>query len=189
MINLVDIAKKVTSPFGYRGDIGVSGASRDHKGIDVVLNNDNIPAVMGGVVTDSGYNSARGNYITIQQTDGTTATYMHMAAPSIYKRGSVISEGDVIGKQGSTGISSGKHLHYEVKDSSGTYLDPKKYMSGTLNVGRFDSDSVTGTGFQVEQTGTKLSGIMGTIVNIVAMLILVMFAAYLFIKAFDIKII
>ena len=178
MIDLTQLGK-ITSDFGPR-ESPTAGASSYHKGIDIVLSNDNIPAVMSGTVLDSGYNSTMGNYLKVQQVDGTTATYMHMAKQSPYKAGTSILMGATIGTQGSTGISTGKHLHYQVQDSSGNYIDPEKYMSG---------GTLEHVNYNAVHTGeTNLSGIMGSIASLVAMLILCIFAVVLFLKAFDIKI-
>ena len=179
MVNLLQLAEKVSSPFGYR-EQPTAGASTNHKGIDLVLFDDNVPAVQTGRISNAGYNSSRGYYVEVEQVDGTTATYMHLAKPSIYKKGDSILAGTTIGVQGSTGISTGKHLHYEVKTADGSYIDPAKYMSrGTTEHANFDTVS----------NDSGVSGIMGSIANFVAMLLLCVFAVVLFLKAFDISII
>lgn len=178
MIDLTNIGR-VTSPFGFR-ESPTAGASTNHKGLDIVLTSDNIPAVKSGTVTAVGYNSSAGNYITIKQVDGTTASYKHLANRPTYKVGASVLEGSTVGIQGTTGISTGKHLHLSIQDSSGTYIDPAKYMSGgTLEHANFDTVS----------NDSGVSGIMGAIANFVAMLLLCVFAVVLFLKAFDISII
>ena len=132
MIDLLNLGT-LTSHFGNR-DAPTSGASTNHKGIDIVLNDSSIPAVTGGEVIDSGYDSGMGNYIKIKDSNGYTHTYMHMASKSKYVAGSQVKEGSTIGTMGSTGISTGDHLHYQVQDSGGTFLDPEKYLSGATGV-------------------------------------------------------
>lgn len=177
MIDLTQLGR-ITSNFGLR-ESPTAGASSNHKGIDIVLSTDNVPAVMTGRVSDAGYNSTRGYYVEVQQVDGTTATYMHLAKPSTYKTGSSVLMGATIGVQGSTGVSTGKHLHYQVQDSAGNYIDPADYMSG---------GSLEHVNFDTVSDENELSGIMGTIASFVAMAILCVFAVVLFLKAFDIRV-
>lgn len=171
----------VTSGYGYR-DTDIPGASSDHKGIDIVLKSDNIPAFGSGTVIDKGTNSSMGNWIAIAQNDGYTATYMHMAALSPLAVGSSVSFGQTIGTQGSTGISSGKHLHYQIADSSGNYVNPMIYESDRLS-------TVNATGAVVETVSIKdkVESLAGTIIKVVAMILIVILGGYLFMKAFDIK--
>ena len=177
MIDLTTLGT-VTSRFGFR-DRPTAGASANHKGIDIVLRDPNIPAVMGGTVTKSGYNSTMGNYVQIQQTDGTLATYMHMKNPSTYSAGMTVAEGATVGVMGSTGVSTGAHVHYQVEKPDGTHLDPAEYFKGGASF------------FAAENGGSnniEISGILGATVSFVAMLILCIFAVVLFLKAFDINI-
>lgn len=176
MIDLTSLGT-VTSRFGWR-DKPTAGASANHKGIDIVLSDPNIPAVMGGTVTKSGYNSTMGNYVQVKQSDGTTATYMHMKQPSLYKEGMSVNEGATLGVMGSTGVSTGAHLHYQVQDPDGGYIDPAKYFSG-------------GASFIPTQTNNnpvEITGVLGASISFVAMIILCVFAVILFLKAFDIRI-
>ena len=124
MIDLLSLTTTgtVNSPFGLRKK-PKAGASTRHNGIDITLKDPNIPAVLGGTVVNNAYNKYRGNYITIRQLDGTTATYQHLAKPSPLEVGTSVKEGQIIGLQGSTGISTGNHLHFEVSTAGG-YLNP-----------------------------------------------------------------
>ena len=176
MINLLSLGT-VTSGFGLR-EQPIAGASTNHKGIDIVLKDYNIPAVLGGTITESGYNNTMGNYVKVRQSDGTTATYMHMATPSSYLRGMKISEGATIGVMGSTGASTGDHVHYQVQSKDGSYLDPAEYLRGGVSLPSGNLDETT----------FELSGVMGSITSFSAMLLLCFFAVILFLKAFDIKI-
>ena len=127
MINILNLGT-ITSRFGKR-NAPTNGASTNHNGVDIVLDNKNVPAVTGGTVTSVGYNSARGNYITIKDSNGYTHLYQHLAKKPSYKVGTVIKEGTTIGIMGSTGISTGAHLHYEVQ-REGVAINPEDFLKG-----------------------------------------------------------
>lgn len=192
MINLADSALgRVSSGYGQR-NTGIKGASTNHKGIDVVLKDYNIPAVQAGTVIENTYNSARGYYVTIQHEDGTKTRYQHLAGASPLWTGSVVTEGQTIGRMGSSGVSSGDHLHFEVMDASGAYMNPIDYLSG--GVTSFTSTPTTKPLSNVLQdTGVtgyvqdKAEDALAVIVKAVAFLALAILAAFLFLKAFDIK--
>lgn len=192
MIDLLslDTNGEYNSGFGPR-NINVKGASKYHHGVDVTLKNDNIPAVLGGVVVNKGTNATAGNFITIKQSDGLTATYMHLAKLPGLSVGSVVDEGQTIGIQGNTGVSSGKHLHYQVKDSKGNYVNPETYFSS--NGGLLSSGSVAttldGSSAAAYEVNTKddKEGFFANIVRGVVYILLVVAAAFLFFKAFGIK--
>lgn len=164
----------VTSGFGNR-DTGIPGASTDHKGIDIVMDSGNVEAFISGIVVDKGTNSSAGNWIKILQSDGNTATYMHMAQLPKYAIGAHVSKGAILGKQGSTGISSGDHVHYQVQDSSGNYLDPMGDM--------------VSTSYDDNESRDRETTIFGTLVRGSALVFIGVVGAFLFFKAFDIKII
>lgn len=186
MIDLLalDTNGEYNSGFGPR-NINVKGASKNHHGVDVTLKNDNVPAVLGGTVVDKGTNATAGNYITIKQSDGLTATYMHLAKLPGLKVGTEVDEGQTIGVQGSTGASSGKHLHYQVKDGNGKYVNPETYLA---NGGRLVSslDGSTAASYETVDNSDD-EGFLASVVRIVTYVLLVAAAAFLFLKAFDIK--
>ena len=189
----------ITSGFGNR-DTGIPGASTNHKGMDIVLNSDNVPAIVGGTVLDKGTSSSAGNWITIQQTDGYTATYMHLAKLPGLAKGSTVNAGQTIGVQGSTGISSGKHLHYQIQNAAGDYIDPSIYNSYDQTVTYNPSiwDAFTGgaqavpetPGIIGEQMGfiqEKTESALGIVVKGLTLVFVAVVAAFLFFKAFDLK--
>ena len=200
----------ITSNFGNR-DTGIPGATTDHKGIDIVLNNSNVPAIVGGVVIDKGTNTATGNFITIQQNDGYIATYQHLAQLPSLSVGAAVDAGSTIGVQGSTGISSGAHLHYQIKDSAGNYVDPMTYEGGAVistpdgsfavgNGGALyteggsiiatpDGYVAVGDSYSGTMTGLqdKAENVLGTVIKVCALIFVGVVAAFLFFKAFDIK--
>ena len=119
----------VTSRFGYR-DSPTAGASNNHRGIDIgrVSIGDRIVASRSGTVRVSENNASYGNYVVINHGDGTTTTYAHMSKRAV-SVGDVVRQGETIGYIGSTGISTGPHLHFEVT-VNGTRVDPLQYFSG-----------------------------------------------------------
>ena len=188
MINLLDIGR-LTSGFGQRKS-PTAGASSEHKGIDIVLNDDNIPSVKAGTVSYVGYSSSGGNMIFIDQEDGTTAKYMHMASPSPLSVGDTVTEGQTIGTQGSTGISTGKHLHFQVEGAGGV-IDPEIYLDVDTWLNNTNLVETVGSSNNESSGGIKgtLLDIAGKLLTFIVVLLIVVLAVYLFMKAFDISII
>ena len=116
---------RVSSAYGARS-APKAGASTDHKGIDFALpvNTDVISSIAGNV-SDVGYNSARGNYIVIEN-GGISTLYQHLNS-AIVKKGDTVRQGQVIAKSGNTGLTTGPHLHYELK-IDGQNVDPALYL-------------------------------------------------------------
>lgn len=127
-------SRKVTSTFGYRRDPFTWKPSL-HTGIDIGAGyGAPIYATADGTVTDAGYDRYQGNAVTINHTQGVRTRYMHMSK-ILVKAGDKVSKGEIIGKVGSTGRSTGPHLHYEVI-KNGKLVDPKPYMNSTRKDGR-----------------------------------------------------
>lgn len=104
------------------------GDGRGHKGIDLrAPKGTAIYAVAGGTVTYSGYHSGFGNYVKIDHGNGLSTIYAH-ASTLCVKKGDTVSAGDVIALVGSTGNSTGNHLHFSVLSGS-TYLNPAPYIN------------------------------------------------------------
>lgn len=131
----------ITSKYGYRIH-PVAGQRKKHTGIDLVsTSNNKIVAVEDGVVTLRTYNkgSSYGNGVEILHTlsDGTKiyTFYAHMKDETVKcKVGDNIKKGEVIGKMGSTGMSTGDHLHFEVRVESGygNDIDPTPFIFGEI---------------------------------------------------------
>ena len=83
------------------------------------------------VAGGSGWNGGRGNYIAIQDSKGFKHSYFHLLKPPTLKKGDYVNAGQVIGYMGSTGISTGTHLHYQINKGSKTY-DPAPYLTSNL---------------------------------------------------------
>lgn len=125
----VTTSKKISSPYGSRVN-PVTGRSETHKGVDVagVYYSSNILAAKAGTVIISQYGSSYGNYVVVSHGTGNTTLYAHMSKRSV-KVGDVVKQGDVLGVTGSTGNSTGPHLHFEITEG-GSRVDPLKYLTG-----------------------------------------------------------
>ena len=121
----VPSCSEVSSKFGTRLH-PVYNVYRTHWGIDIPgLYGVNVIASDSGTVIISEYSSSYGNYIVINHGDMTTL-YAHLSSRSV-SVGSSVSKGQVIGYIGSTGVSTGPHLHFEVS-VNGVKVDPEKYL-------------------------------------------------------------
>ena len=110
----------VSSPFGERW-------GREHKGVDFAANyGDDVCASAGGKVIFSGFEESFGNLIIIEHENGFESYYAHMSE-RISLEGEVVSKGQVIGKVGSTGNSTGPHLHFEIRKDNGAQ-NPLEYI-------------------------------------------------------------
>lgn len=117
---------RITSNFGYRSS-PTAGASSYHQGIDIGASKGSpIYAAAGGTVTEAGYNSSRGNYVVISHGSGVSTVYMHCSALYV-SAGDSVSQGETIAAVGSTGISTGPHLHFGVIED-GSYVNPRNYV-------------------------------------------------------------
>lgn len=118
---------RISSYFGPRPQ-PVPGASTNHKGVDLAAPYGSaILASASGVVTTSRYSASAGNYIVIAHGNGISTVYMHASA-LLVSVGESVEQGEVIAKVGSTGYSSGNHLHFGVI-KNGSYVDPLGYIS------------------------------------------------------------
>ena len=120
-------SKRVTSDYGPRTS-PTNGASSNHKGIDIgAAYGADIVAAAGGTVLVATYSSSGGNYVIIDHGGGLCTVYMHASSLTV-SAGQTVSKGQVIAKVGSTGISTGNHLHFGVT-LNGVYVSPWGYVS------------------------------------------------------------
>ena len=121
---------RVTSDYGYR-NAPVKGASTFHQGVDIGVGNlerkdRTVVAALAGTVMEKGYNKSAGNYVYIDHGNGLVTRYLH--AYKIYvKEGQEVARGDAIMEAGTTGYSSGPHLHFGVF-VNGVSVDPLEYI-------------------------------------------------------------
>lgn len=114
----------ISSGFGMRRH-PISGYNRLHKGIDFAARSGTpIYAAGDGVIEVRAREGGYGNYIKITHSGGYQTAYAHMSAYASQKKGDIVKQGDIIGYVGSSGRSTGPHLHYEVlKD--GKHINPR----------------------------------------------------------------
>lgn len=116
----------VSSPFGSRYH-PLSGVYKMHYGIDLAAYQGTpIYATRSGKVTEATYNDSAGYYVYINHGDGYGSIYMHMTH-YIVSNGQYVEQGQVIGYVGSTGGSTGPHLHFGIS-KNGVYVDPADYI-------------------------------------------------------------
>ena len=115
----------ITSPFGYR-TAPTSGASTYHQGVDLDTGTGwSVVATRAGTAYTA-YGSAAGNYVTIDHHDGFKSIYMHLNGFAI-SNGTNVSAGQLIGYTGSTGVSTGDHLHFGIS-KNGVYVNTCLYV-------------------------------------------------------------
>ena len=120
-------AVEITSPFGMRHN-PVTGQYSSHSGVDFGAGQGtSIYACKSGTVTVAGYAEAWGYYVTINHGDGYSTLYAHMTNYTV-STGDYVAQGDVIGYVGSTGWSTGPHLHFEIL-YNGSNVNPMNYVS------------------------------------------------------------
>ena len=118
---------RVSSPFGYR-NCPYHGQEL-HGGCDVPAPSGTpIRAAKSGVVVVSTYGSSYGNYVVIAHGDGSRTMYAHQSQRAV-SAGETVSQGQTIGYVGSTGNSTGPHLHFELwlNSSSSSRVNPVQY--------------------------------------------------------------
>lgn len=118
----VPLTGTITSSFGYRSH-PVSGSNDFHMGIDIAAEEGTVvKAALAGKVTTAEYDEEYGNYITIEHDQGLVTRYAH-CSKLLVKKGDKVKLGKKIAKVGSTGNSTGSHLHFEVQQN-GLRADP-----------------------------------------------------------------
>lgn len=115
---------EVTSPFGYRDD-PFNGNRKFHKGTDFRTRTENVYAMMPGRIKKIGYDKRLGNYIRIEHGDW-EVTYGHLYTVRGHK-GDYVDAGHSVGISGSTGRSTGEHLHVSV-EYKGKHIDPYPFI-------------------------------------------------------------
>lgn len=112
---------KINSPFGWRD-------TRMHKGTDIdLVKGDPVHAAFDGVIRIAGKNGGYGNLVIIRHYNGLETVYGHLSKIKV-KPGQVVLAGQVIGSGGSTGHSTGAHLHFEIR-FKGNAVDPRNVIN------------------------------------------------------------
>ena len=114
---------RLSSQFGYRIH-PITGVAHSHTGIDIPASGGTpILAAKSGQVVTSAYHYSYGNYVVIDHGNGNSTLYAHMSSRAV-SEGQMVTQGQVIGYVGTTGSSTGNHLHFEVRDNY-TRVDPE----------------------------------------------------------------
>ena len=124
--NLRPAKGRISSPFGERIS-PVTRRTEFHRGIDIANStNTDIIASAAGVVTFSGYNGSYGNMVLIAHGNGYSTIYAHNHENKV-EVGDRVQKGELVAKMGSTGRSTGPHVHFEIR-KGGEPIDPKSML-------------------------------------------------------------
>ena len=118
--------KYVSSAFGWRWH-PVHGDWRFHAGVDLAIGHTPIYATRAGIVETAKYSESAGYYVVINHMAGYKSPYMHMCKFPSVKEGEMVTAGQVIGCVGSTGWSTGNHLHFGISQN-GVNLNPMDFI-------------------------------------------------------------
>ena len=147
---------RVTSKYGRRTDPITGAVNSWHGGLDLVSPNRAVLAAVGGVVavsqivTDKGDPTWEwGNYVCILGDDGCYIYYCHLADRRV-TAGQRVAAGQQIGVMGTTGYSTGVHLHFEVRDSANRQLDAAAYLGITNEIGAVSAAAASNTAWSDE---------------------------------------
>jgi murein DD-endopeptidase MepM/ murein hydrolase activator NlpD len=139
--NDIFFGHSITSPYGKRTQ-PTKGASTNHQGIDLSYRmNEPVKAFEGGMVVRVGKSQGLGNFVEIQDQNGIIHSYGHNNKITV-NQGQYIKRGDEIALAGSTGISTGPHVHYS-KKQNGKFIDPTQ-KGGAIQDGTVIKNAKTG---------------------------------------------
>lgn len=148
----------ISSPFGHRKS-PIEGGSENHGGIDIgyVATGDKIYAAESGVVIIAGNNGSAGLMVAIDHGNGYITKYMHNSRLNV-KPGDIVEKGQVIAFAGSTGVSTGTHLHFQI-EYNGKKINPLEFAYHDMNgedvtpTGNLNGNSVGngGIGYDINQ--------------------------------------
>lgn len=124
---------RINSPFGLR-KLSIEAKARAHKGVDIAApKGTGVYATAEGQVVRAGYQAGGyGNFIEVKHPNGMSSLYGHLSRIDVHT-GKVVAAGERIGLVGSTGYSTGPHLHFEVR-RDGIQVNPAKVVGQSFNV-------------------------------------------------------
>ncbi len=119
----------VVSPFGLR-QLPWEEGGRLHAGVDIQADfGEAVRAAADGVVVEAGQSSTYGRYVALEHAEGLTSFYAHMGGVADHLRpGLAVKAGEPVGKIGSSGTSTGPHLHFEIRDRRDRPLNPTLFL-------------------------------------------------------------
>lgn len=114
---------RVTSGFSYSRMHPVLNVARAHLGVDFAAPiGASVVSVANGVVTQAGFSGGAGRLVTVRHSSGYETMYMHLSSIAV-RAGQRVSQGDLVGRVGSSGLSTGPHLDYRIR-KNGAYVNP-----------------------------------------------------------------
>ena len=166
---------------------------RIHKGIDFAIpTGSKVQSTTAGEVVYTGNDpDGYGNYIKVEDSRGNTHIYAHLSAIEVSK-GQHVAAGEEIAKSGSTGRSTGPHVHYEVRNKNGVAVNGLEYLGISKDTGVVGSSEVTETD-TVTSAGNsgyfsnKFTGLAKNIVLALSLMILIVAAGFFLFKVFNTK--
>lgn len=119
----------VVSPFGLR-QLPWEGGGRLHEGVDISADSGvSVIAAADGVVVAAGEKGGYGRYVEVRHAEGLRTIYAHLGAIGTgVKPGLAVKAGGLLGRIGSTGVSTGPHLHFEIRDTQDRPLNPAMFL-------------------------------------------------------------
>ncbi len=138
----------ITATYGQKGPYWADG----HKGIDFTAKNKTIYATCDGTVRVVAYDEIGwGQYVSIGDANGNRHIFCHLAKGSVkVKDGQKVTRSTIIGTMGSTGNSTGVHLHFQMNDKNNAPMNPCKYLGVPNKKGSYNSKD-----FQIGEDNMK----------------------------------
>ncbi len=122
----LEIAGRVSSTYGWRRD-PIHGRAKFHGGIDLAARyGTEVPAAADGTVVSAGEQGGYGLTVVVKHRDGFQTRYAHLSSIDVHE-GDAVGKGELLGRVGSTGRSTGPHLHFEVL-KGGQRIDPDRFV-------------------------------------------------------------
>ena len=177
----------VTSEYGHRVH-PITGKEHTHSGIDYGLPlNTYVNSNVSGTVTKSTYNNSYGNYVVIDDGNGRLHYYAHLNERML-NVGDKVNQGTLIGKSGSTGNSTGPHLHYEVRNSStNQHIQPFTSVTGEDTTVSDTYEDVNWEDSPIDGIKDGISSIIGTLFKYIIIVALLILAVIFFTNGMDIE--
>lgn len=125
---------QISSAFGLRTH-PITGQERPHDGVDLAApQGQPVVSALAGTVSFAGWQEDYGNMVVVDHPDGRQTRYAHLESIAV-EAGQTVGRGQTLGQVGSTGLSTGPHLHFELRDAQGRATDPLPMLaSGGVNI-------------------------------------------------------